>query len=48
MDWERLTNDVVVAASASFGSLLSEKSDEHFYAFALYTDEDASTSSIAF
>jgi len=43
MDWEKLTADVVLAASAAFGSLVSEKSDEHFYAFALYTDEDAFT-----
>lgn len=43
MDWEKLTSDVVVAASAAFGSLISEKSDEHFYAFALYTDEYAET-----
>lgn len=43
MDWEKLTSDVVAAASAAFGSLISEKSDEHFYAFALYTDEYAET-----
>lgn len=43
MDWEKLTADVVVAATAAFGSLMSEKSDEHFYAFALYTDEYAET-----
>ncbi len=43
MDWEKLTSDVVTAATAAFGSLISEKSDEHFYAFALYTDEDAGT-----
>jgi hypothetical protein len=43
MDWEKLTTDVVVAASAAFASLISEKSDEHFYAFALYTDEYAET-----
>jgi hypothetical protein len=43
MDWEKLTADVVAATTAAFGSLISEKSDEHFYAFALYTDEDAST-----
>ena len=43
MDWEKLTADVVVATTAAFGSLISEKSDEHFYAFALYTDEDAET-----
>jgi len=43
MNWEKLTSDVVTAASAAFGSLISEKSDEHFYAFALYTDEYAET-----
>ena len=43
MDWEKLTADVVAATTAAFGSLISEKSDEHFYAFALYTDEDAET-----
>lgn len=44
MDWEKLTNDIIVAAAtAAFGTLLSEKSDEHFYAFALYTDEYAET-----
>ena len=43
MDWEKLTADVVAATTAAFGSLISEKSDEHFYAFALYTDGDAET-----
>lgn len=43
MDWEKLTTDVVAATTAAFGSLISEKSDEHFYAFALYTDEYAET-----
>jgi Domain of unknown function (DUF4303) len=43
MDWEKLTADVVAATTAAFGSLMSEKSDEHFYAFALYTDEYAET-----
>lgn len=43
MDWEKLTADVVVATTAAFGSLISEKADEHFYAFALYTDEYAET-----
>jgi Domain of unknown function (DUF4303) len=43
MDWEKLTDDVVVAATAAFGSLMTEKSDEHFYAFALYTDDHAET-----
>jgi hypothetical protein len=43
MDWEKLTSDVVAAASAAFASLRSEKLDEHFYVFALYTDGDAWT-----
>lgn len=43
MDWEKLTSDVVAAASAAFDSLRSEKADEHFYVFALYTDGDAWT-----
>lgn len=43
MDWAKLTADVVAATTAAFSSLLSEKADEHFYAFALYTDEDAET-----
>ena len=43
MDWEKLTNDVIAGTTAAFESLIAEKSDEHFYAFALYTDEDAST-----
>lgn len=43
MDWEKLTADVVAAATAAFSSLIFEKSDEHFYAFALYTDEYAET-----
>jgi hypothetical protein len=43
MDWEKLTADVVAATTAAFGSLISEKPDEHFYAFALYTDEYAET-----
>jgi hypothetical protein len=43
MDWEKLTTDVVAAATAAFVLLISEKSDEHFYAFALYTDEYAET-----
>jgi hypothetical protein len=43
MDWEKLTNDVVAAASTAFASLMSEKAGEHFYVFALYTDGDAWT-----
>lgn len=43
MDWEKLTNDVVTAASAAFDSLRAEKSNEHFYVFVLYTDGDAWT-----
>lgn len=43
MDWEKLTADVVEAATAAFSALMSEKSDERFYAFALYTDEFAET-----
>tara|TARA_B110001454_G_C12723212_1_gene435865 strand:- start:7342 stop:7890 length:549 start_codon:yes stop_codon:yes gene_type:complete len=43
MNWEKLTNDVVAAAAAAFGSLISERKGEHFYAFALYTDGDAWT-----
>lgn len=43
MDWEKLTDDVVAATTAAFHSLMSEKSGEHFYAFALYTDEYAET-----
>ena len=43
MDWERLTSDVVAAASFSFQSLISEHPEERFYAFALYTDEYAET-----
>lgn len=43
MNWEKLTNDVVAAATAAFGSLMSERAGEHFYAFALYTDGDAWT-----
>ena len=43
MDWEKLTADVVAATTAAFGSLMSERSGEHFYAFALYTDEFAET-----
>jgi hypothetical protein len=43
MDWETLTSKVVAAATATFGALRSEKADEHFYAFALYTDGDAET-----
>lgn len=43
MDWEKLTSDVAAAATTAFGSLISEKAGEHFYAFALYTDEYAET-----
>ncbi len=43
MDWEKLTNDIVAVTTATVSSLLSKHADEHFYAFALYTDEDAST-----
>lgn len=43
MDWKKLTNDVVAAASAAFASLRSEKPNEHFYVFSLYTDSDAWT-----
>lgn len=43
MDLEKLTSDVVAAATTAFGSLISEKAGEHFYAFALYTDEYAET-----
>lgn len=43
MNWEKLTNDVVEATTAAFASLMSEKAGEHFYAFALYTDEYAET-----
>lgn len=43
MDWQKLTDDIVTAAAAAFGSLMTEKSDEHFYAFSLYTDEFAET-----
>lgn len=43
MDWEKLTSDVAAAATAAFASLISEKAGEHFYAFALYTDEYAET-----
>lgn len=47
MDWEKLTDDVVAAATASFSSLMSERAGEHFYAFSLYTDEDSDTISPA-
>lgn len=43
MDWESLTQAVVEAVRTAFGSLIAEKADEHFYAFALYTDEYAET-----
>lgn len=43
MNGERLTQAVVEAARTAFGSLMAEKADEHFYAFALYTDDYAET-----
>lgn len=43
MNWDQLTDHVVTAATKAFRALMAEKPDEHFYAFALYTDEFAET-----
>lgn len=43
MNRDGLTRDIREAARASFSALLAQHGDEHFYAFALYTDEDCYT-----
>ena len=43
MNWEKLKSDIAEAATTVFTSLMSQHPSEHFYAFALYTDEDGYT-----
>lgn len=43
MNWEKLKSDIAAAASTVFSSLMSQNASEHFYVFALYTDEDGYT-----
>lgn len=43
MNWEQLKSDIAATASTVFRALMAQNPSEHFYAFALYTDEDGYT-----
>ncbi len=43
MNWNKLSEEIFVAARLSFSELISRHNEEHFYAFALYTDSDCYT-----
>ncbi|MDR2711427.1 MAG: DUF4303 domain-containing protein [Burkholderiales bacterium] len=40
MNWDGLTKGIIAATRAAFSDLLAQHKEEHFYAFALYTDSD--------
>jgi len=43
MNWDDLTREIITDARSVFSKLLEQHKDEHFYAFALYTDDDGFT-----
>lgn len=43
MDWNALTQRLILASRESFSSLMAEQSTASFYAFILYTDADCYT-----